>query len=128
MLEIEGRGRTEFWAKFQRCMDQWDDKITEEAKKPSPRGDYSPHLDPQDFEAAAKGYGPSNLFERLSVPQIKNLPDPKWLVSGLIIEHALGFIYGPPGCLKTFMALDLGLTFATSRPAWRGRKWSMAGP
>jgi hypothetical protein len=49
------------------------------------------------------------------------MPDPEWLVSGLVIDQALGFIYGPPGCLKTFIALSMGLSFAVGMPDWWGR-------
>ena len=38
-----------------------------------------------------------------------------------MIEQSLGFIYGPPGCLKTFIALDMALSFATGAGQWWGR-------
>jgi hypothetical protein len=72
-------------------------------------------------EEQAKTEPGAALFEYLSVSQIKTMPDPKWLVSGLVIEQALGFIYGPPGCLKTFIALGMALSFATGRTDWWGR-------
>ena len=49
------------------------------------------------------------------------MPDPDWLISGLVVEQSLGFIYGPPGCLKTFIALDMALSFTVGMPDWWGR-------
>lgn len=131
LLEREGRGPAEFWRKWRAAMKQWDGKVATEARKPRP-GQEQP--DPEaEFEAAsakaeeqAKA-DPSSLFEYLDVTQIKTLPDPEWLVSGLIIERALGFIYGPPGCLKTFIALGMGLSFAVGMPDWWGRKIERQG-
>jgi hypothetical protein len=71
--------------------------------------------------------GSASLFEYLSVDQIKRMPDPEWLVSGLVVENALGFIYGPPGCLKTFIALDMALSFTVGMPDWWGRKIERGG-
>jgi hypothetical protein len=64
---------------------------------------------------------PARQFEYLDIDQIKNMPNPQWLVDRLVIEQSLGFIYGPPGCLKTFIALDMALCFATGQRQWWGR-------
>ena len=40
---------------------------------------------------------PAAQFELLDVAQIKGLPDPVWLIDGVVNEQSLGFIYGPPG-------------------------------
>ena len=49
LLEMQDRGPTEWRAKFKRCMDQWDDKIAEEAGKPSPKDEppEQPKVDPK---------------------------------------------------------------------------------
>jgi len=125
-LEAEGRGWTEFWAKWRRAIDQWDGKLRDEADKPPPKQE-APDLEADFGAAAEKAKATGDTFERLDIPQIKNLSDPKWLVGGLIIEQALGFVYGPPGCLKTFIALDLALTFATAKPLWWGRAVERGG-
>ena len=49
------------------------------------------------------------------------MADPHWLVDKMVVEQALGFIYGPPGCLKTFIALDMALSFTTGQPLWWNR-------
>lgn len=127
LLEREGRGRSEFWRKWRVAIKQWDTEIAAEGRKPSPNQSHSQRDTEAEFEtASAKAEeqaktDPGALFEYLNVSQIKNMPDPEWLVSGLVIEQALGFIYGPPGCLKTFIALGMGLSFAVGMPDWWGR-------
>jgi len=128
-LAQEDRGRKEFGRKWKRVLRLWDSpKMVAEAAKPPPVTKDRVQEDPAaEFQQAAEQVqsaaktNPDALFEVLDVLQIKNLPDPKWLVSDLIIEEALGFIYGPPGCLKTFIALDLALSFATGQAQWWGR-------
>ena len=121
LLEQESRGTSLFWIKWQAAMAQWDTDVAVEAAKPKP-GEPD-----QDFEAVSAKVeeqartNPGALFEYLSVDQIKQMPDPDWLVSGLVVEQALGFIYGPPGCLKTFIALDMALCFSVGMPDWWGR-------
>jgi AAA domain len=73
-----------------------------------------------DAEQQAKT-NPASQYEYQDVRQIKNRPDPTWLVDELVIERSLGFIYGPPGCLKTFIALDMALSFTTGQAQWWGR-------
>jgi hypothetical protein len=69
----------------------------------------------------------AGLFEYLDIAQIKAMPNPKWLVSGMVVERALGFIYGPPGCLKTFIALDMALSITTGQEEWWGRSINRKG-
>jgi hypothetical protein len=118
-LEEEGRGQSLFANKWRRAVKKWDGAVKEAADQPRPK--------PDDFEeATAKAEdqakaSPANLFEYLSVDQIKLMPDPDWLIDGLVVERSLGFIYGPPGCLKTFIALDMALSFTVGMPDWWGR-------
>jgi hypothetical protein len=133
LLEREGRGRSEFWRKWRVAIKQWDTEIAAEGRKPNPNQSHNHRDTEAEFEtASAKAEeraktDPGALFEYLTVSQIKNMPDPQWLVSGMIIEQALGFIYGPPGCLKTFIALGMGLSFAVGMPDWWGRKIERQG-
>lgn len=134
MLEREGRGPTEFWRKWRAAMKQWDTDVAEEGRKPNPNQQEEQPRDPgAEFQSASSKAeeqaktDPNALFEYLNVSQIKKLPDPEWLVSGLVIERALGFIFGPPGCLKTFIALGMGLSFAVGMPDWWGRKIERQG-
>ena len=128
MLDAEGRGWAIWWKKWQYAMAQWDAKVAEEAGKPGKSGNYRATFDHTDFtdeyaaDAKSGGLGgQSDIFEMLSIADLKALPEPQWLVQGMVVEQALGFIFGPPGCLKTFIALNMGLSLATGRPTWWGR-------
>lgn len=129
LLEQEGRGPTEFWGKWQTALKHWDGKVREEAAKPNPKSEEEPRYRDygdefakarDDAEEQAKA-NPVNQFEYLDIVQIKTMPNPRWLVDKLVVEQALGFIYGPPGCLKTFIALDMALSFTTGQAQWWGR-------
>jgi hypothetical protein len=48
--------------------------------------------------------------------ELLDLPDPIWVVVGLILEWSLVMLYGSPKSYKTFIALDLALCIATGRP------------
>jgi hypothetical protein len=76
------------------------------------------------------GVSPSKreTFERLNLAQIDNLPDPEWLVEGLVIDNSLGFIYGAPGTGKSFIALGMALSIASQQPEWWARKIIKPGP
>lgn len=116
-LEQEGRGWTEFLVKWRATMRKWGEpNFTQEAKKPPPDPDPGPDRTNRTDGQTVQ------LYERLDVKQIKAMADPKWLVEKLIIENSLGFIFGAPGTVKTFLALDLSLSFATGRKEWWGRK------
>jgi hypothetical protein len=130
-LEREGRGPSEFWRKWRAAINQWDREVAAEGRKPKPDTTASPDGDFEAESAKAEEKAKTDpngaLFEYLTIPQIKNMPDPEWLISGLVIEQALGFIYGPPGCLKTFIALSMGLSFAVGMPDWWGRRMQRQG-
>lgn len=121
-LDVEGRGPRAWGDKWRRVMAQWDDdEFQAEAKKPPPKD--TPH--DTDFDqtvktAEAKAKASNDIYELLDVLQIKNLPDPVWLVDGVMIEQSLGFIYGPRGGFKTFLALDLALAITTGFGSWLG--------
>lgn len=50
---------------------------------------------------------------------ILNIPQPPWLVEGLIQEASVTELVGAPGCGKTFAALDLALCVLTQQ-RWEG--------
>lgn len=52
----------------------------------------------------------------LSVPQLAALPEPEWLVGGLIPAATLSQLSGAPGCFKSFTAIGWGLALATGTP------------
>ena len=124
--EEPARGWMMFWDKWRRTMRKWGTpEFVEQALKPNPKAD-APIVNPERIEEAitqaverAKA-DPGRIYELLDVPAIKAANDPLWLVNDIVVEEALGFIYGPPGCLKTFIALDMALSFACGLNEWWG--------
>jgi hypothetical protein len=53
--------------------------------------------------------------------QLKDLPRREPLIKGLLDCTAMGVIYGPPNCGKTYIALDMSFHVALGRD-WCGRK------
>ena len=140
LLEREGRGISLLRQKLKHAFDQWDDKVCRHAEAPlppreAPTQPSRPLTDvgaekfdtsPSDDEAEFK-YDPNDL-EVLDMQGILTLPDPTWLVEGIMIENALGFIFGAPGCGKSFIALGQALSLASGQPDWWGRKITRNGP
>lgn len=157
LLDKEGRGYTEFKAKWKASMKGWD-KVLEAAKVPNPnqrkdlsfadkiaRGIAEPVAEKSENKPQQESEGedwdksspvfsvvdpkPTNLFEVLRVDDIYNLPDPVFLIEKLMIESAMAFIYGVPGCGKTFVALDLAFSLCDPEIThWWGRKINKHGP
>lgn len=68
-------------------------------------------------EAAKQDSGPRKL-EILFRDDIRNLTAPQFLIERHIPEQSMGFLYGAPGCGKSFMALDIGMHIAYGRQEW----------
>ena len=132
-LDREGRGPLAFWQKWRATMRHWGSpKMMADAAKPDPNPDPYDHA--ADFEQAqerareqAKADPKAGTYERLYVRDIKAMPDPVWVIDDLIIEQSLGFIFGPPGSLKTFIAIDIGLHLACAKSEWWGRSLQRRG-
>lgn len=61
--------------------------------------------------------GTPGRFSLLTPSDLRAIPPMRWLVRGCIPETGLGAIYGPPGCGKSFLVLDLMGAIADGR-AW----------
>ena len=126
-LEEEGRGPSLFANKWRRAVRKWDGTIKEAADQPRPKPD-EPDFEQESAKAEEQAKtNPANLFEFLDVRQIKAQPDPVWMIDELINEKSLGFIFGPPGSLKTFLALDIALSTTAKLASWWGRKINRHG-
>lgn len=62
----------------------------------------------------------SGLFEVLDIDGILRLPDPQFAIARHIPETSMGFLYGRPGCGKSFIALDWALHMAYGMADWHG--------
>ena len=56
----------------------------------------------------------------LTLDELGNLPEPKWMIEGLFEQDALVMLVGPPGSFKSFLAIDWALSLACGRP-WNKR-------
>lgn len=55
-------------------------------------------------------------FRTLSLHDIRNLPDPEWIVSRFLQADSFAVLYGAPGSTKSFWSLDVALSIATGLP------------
>ena len=53
------------------------------------------------------------VFKTLSLTEIRDLPDPEWLVSRFLQADSFAVLYGAPGSSKSFWALDAALSIAS---------------
>jgi len=138
LLEREGRGYSMVLFKTYAAFKQWDGKVREHAQQEPPGGRRENPTSDKYEEATTLKFDAStgeitrepasDTYEMLNIVGIKALPEPKYLIDKLIIERAMGFIYGAPGCGKTFIALDIALSVAGSIKSWWDRKIYKSGP
>lgn len=70
-----------------------------------------------EVESAATADG---LLRLLTADDLLTLPDPEWLIDGLVPASGVSVLYGRSGAGKSFLALDWALCAATGMP-WLGR-------
>ncbi len=76
-------------------------------ERPGPRADV----------VAEDDYRPR--FRVVDAAGLDALPTPTWILDGLLPASGVSVLYGPPGCGKSFVALDWALRIATGQP-WLG--------
>jgi hypothetical protein len=59
-------------------------------------------------------------FKLQSFNEILNLPDPEFLIEGMLVKDAFAVIFGPSGVGKTFLGLSIAFAVAT-RTSWNGK-------
>ncbi len=60
-------------------------------------------------------------FKFHAITDILSLPDPEWLIEGILIKNSFAVLYGPAGSGKTFVALAWAFAAAGGQD-WLGRK------
>ncbi len=60
-------------------------------------------------------------YPTLDLDALAALKPPAFIVDGYLVEGGLTLLYGAPGSLKSFAALDMGLSIAFGTP-WQGAK------
>ena len=60
----------------------------------------------------------------LSYDDMVNLPDPEWLIEGLIMEETSALLFGKSNAFKSFLAIDIACSVATGHynGDWHGHK------
>jgi hypothetical protein len=75
---------------------------------PDPDG-YRPRL----LDPAARAAVSGECFELYDLDDLNDLPDPEWLVDGVVPAQSLTVIFGAPGSTKSFWSLDLACSVAS---------------
>lgn len=63
----------------------------------------------------------------LSYADMAAMPEPRWLVQGLLTEGTSALLFGKSNSFKSFLAIDVACAVATGR-SWHGHAVSGAGP
>ena len=136
LLEREGRGISLFNQKWRTAMKLWDTKVAEQAQVVRERqsenlqkNSYSFGTDPEaPIKTAHQEFSDGETFTLLRASAIKAMPDPEYFLEDIMPEESFGFVIGVPGCLKSFLVLNLALSAAAGLDEWMGYKINKKGP
>lgn len=66
---------------------------------------------------------PTAPLKFLTYSDMVNLPDPDWLIEGLIMEETSALLFGKSNSFKSFLAIDMGCSVATGHlhNNWHGQ-------
>ena len=120
-----------------RCQPPWSDDDLEHLKSKVTNGYEYATSQPGNITRAFKEHQRKALFQRKFTESVKNdgskvwelgrytirnraavdhIPDPVWLLAGIIPEDAYCIMYAPETSFKTFLALDMALSVASGFP------------
>lgn len=80
---------------------------------------FPPEPGTRDARIAA-GEGAEPLIPIYSIADLKARKPKPFLIKRHIPQTGVGFLYGAPGCFKSFLALDMALARAFDFPSWQG--------
>jgi hypothetical protein len=56
----------------------------------------------------------------ITIDELQEMPPPRWLVEGILLEDSIAAIFGAPESFKSFLAVDWAMSIAANRP-WHSR-------
>ena len=132
ILETVGRGLTAYSIRFNSAMTKWDDELLEAAKNPRKKQQKDRPFEARDYEtiedihiennhsSPEDDFEPAkpNVYHLYTMDEMEAMPPAVALVDDIIADNSFGFIYGAPGCGKTFIAMSLGLSIAYNFQKW----------
>jgi hypothetical protein len=112
-----------------------DFEIDEEWAQVLPTVEYAPIDEPKELDldpmaaaeyARAKQLKAGGALRLLTLDEIAAMPPPEWLLRDLVLDQSFTVLYGPPGALKSFVALDWSLCIASGF-SWQGAHRTLDG-
>jgi hypothetical protein len=86
-------------------------------------------INPETIKAlAAEEKGLKKRLRLATWPEMRNRPEPGWIVRNLIPAKSLVGMYGPGGSYKSFIAVDIALAISMYRLDWGGQDILTQGP
>lgn len=79
---------------------------------------------PMPAAAPAAPAKPKGLMKFLTLEEIEDMPDPRFLIDRILPDKGVGVIFGDSRAKKSFLALDMALSIAHGLPDWHGDKIS----
>lgn len=61
------------------------------------------------------------LLNFLTYQEMLKLPEPEWLVEGVVLKQSTALLFGKSNSFKSFLAVDIGMSIATGIP-WHGNR------
>lgn len=81
-------------------------------------------LEPAPTQPVRKRVPPKAPLKFLSYDDMLALPDPQWLIEGVIMEETSALLFGKSNSFKSFLAIDMACSVATGDygGGWHGQK------
>ena len=80
----------------------------------------------QPGAAASEGPAAPDVFRTIDIAELCAMPPVEWLLDGILTTDGFAVVYGPPGSLKSFLALAWALHVASGTP-WLGKPVKQCG-
>ncbi len=100
-----------------------------ERREQADRQSYHDGLNEPKTEGASGStrINPGAVPEFLSYSEMIAMPEPGWLIKGLLMRTTSALLFGPSNSFKSFMAIDVACCIGTGR-SWHGNPVTHPGP